>query len=525
MKRNIFIFSFAALFFLAAFIAWNYFAGDFSRSEAQELLKKIVTERRVTLRFGDKSVTASYKQLGVSFEEESFLLAMQANRRFSMASIFSFHPEKRQIFPTVHLDEKTLKKTILDFFPSLKDPEQTAPQFFVTAENQISTPPVDFTKAIQQLAYEARRLQDFDIVIETVADDRFHLPKTDGGKLIEKTVILKAEGDDVSKIEWQIPLKTPGWVAETPRGEIINEEILRSYLETEIAGRLQRPQEHAYIKGLPTGDKAEHIDVSGVARDGISVSIEDNAEKILAALDEGVFEISLDIEKTPSYIFNESGADFGELTLLATGRSNFAGSPEGRVFNIQKGLSEKMNNILIPPGGDFSFNSFLGPVTNRAGWKNALGIFGAALKPVPGGGLCQVSTTVYRAALAAGLPMTERRSHSLYVKYYKEYGEGLDATIFQGGQDLVFKNDTPSYLLMQSYVDGNDAYVKIYGTPDGRRVAIEGPYRTKGMPQTEIERHNYVPRKNEIAWHRRIEKEDGNVVEEQILSRYRTLPN
>ncbi|MBI2453721.1 VanW family protein, partial [Candidatus Peregrinibacteria bacterium] len=146
------------------------------------------------------------------------------------------------------------------------------------------------------------------------------------------------------------------------------------------------------------------------------------------------------------------------------------------------------------------------------------------LKPVPGAGLCQVSTTVYRAILNAGLPIVERRSHSLYVKYYKEYGEGLDATIFQGGQDLIFKNDTPSYLLIQAYDDGDDGYVKIYGTPDGRRASLEGPYRTADIPQEKTEKYGVRPRKNQIFWYRTVTKADGSSREEQIISTYKSLP-
>ncbi|OGJ68880.1 hypothetical protein A3H22_04375 [Candidatus Peribacteria bacterium RIFCSPLOWO2_12_FULL_55_15] len=218
----------------------------------------------------------------------------------------------------------------------------------------------------------------------------------------------------------------------------------------------------------------------------------------------------------------------GSLVLLSSGRSNYAGSPWGREKNIEKAVREHLNNILIPPGATFSFNATLGgPVTQSRGWYEALGIFenGDELRPTPGGGLCQTSTTVYRAILAGGFPVLQRRSHSLYVGYYKKYGVGLDATIFPGSQDLVFTNDTSSYLLMQAATEGKDAIVNIYGVPDGRHVALEGPYFAATVPD-DLLVHGRKLREKEIAWIQHIVRPDGEEQENVILSSYKKgIPN
>ncbi|KKW38159.1 MAG: VanW family protein [Candidatus Peribacteria bacterium GW2011_GWB1_54_5] len=148
---------------------------------------------------------------------------------------------------------------------------------------------------------------------------------------------------------------------------------------------------------------------------------------------------------------------------------------------------------------------------------------GDQLKPAPGGGICQASTTVYRAIVNAGFPVVERRAHSLYVSYYKKYGVGIDATIFPGTQDLTFLNDTEQPLLIQAYDDGYEAVVNFYGTPDGRTVELQGPYFSTNAPEGMLINDRQVM-KNEIVWIQRVNYADGSVKENLILSRYKELP-
>ncbi|OGJ54631.1 hypothetical protein A3D11_01280 [Candidatus Peribacteria bacterium RIFCSPHIGHO2_02_FULL_49_16] len=213
-----------------------------------------------------------------------------------------------------------------------------------------------------------------------------------------------------------------------------------------------------------------------------------------------------------------------ELTLLASGRSNFHGSPYGRIQNIHKAVKEHLHHRVIPAGEEFSFNAILGgPVTLSRGWHEALGIFnsGMELRPTPGGGICQVSTTLYRAILFGGFPVLQRRSHSLYVTYYKKYGVGLDATIFPGSQDLVFLNDTPGNLIIQATVENADEIVvNIYGIPDGRTVALEGPYMSENAPD-DLRVNGRRLTQKEIAWKQQIRYNDGRIEENVILSYYR----
>lgn len=171
---------------------------------------------------------------------------------------------------------------------------------------------------------------------------------------------------------------------------------------------------------------------------------------------------------------NLSGMNnLGITELIAEGVSNFKGSPNNRRHNIATGI-EKFKGLIIPQGATFSFDDNLGPVTAEAGFLPELVIDNGTTLPELGGGLCQVSTTTFRAAMAAGLPITARRNHAYPVSYYSP--QGTDATIYQGSADLKFVNDTPGAILVWPYErDKNTLVYDFYGTKDGRQVTLEKP--------------------------------------------------
>ncbi len=179
------------------------------------------------------------------------------------------------------------------------------------------------------------------------------------------------------------------------------------------------------------------------------------------------------ISKQPSVNLAETN-QLGINELVATGESNFAGSPGNRIHNIQVGAS-KYHGLILKPGEEFSFNKFLGDVDAAHGFLPELVIKREGLVPEFGGGLCQVSSTAFRAAMNAGLPITQRRNHSFAVVYYAP--QGTDATIYPGVVDLKFTNDLQSHLLIATRVEGSKLYYDFYGTQDEREVAFDGPYQ------------------------------------------------
>jgi vancomycin resistance protein YoaR len=139
--------------------------------------------------------------------------------------------------------------------------------------------------------------------------------------------------------------------------------------------------------------------------------------------------------------------------------------------------ARNLNGVVIPPGYDFSFLREIGPITKAAGYLESLIIKGDATVPGIGGGVCQVSTTVFRAAFWAGLPIVERNQHSYRVSYYEQDGTppGLDAAVYDPGVNLRFRNDTGHPVLLQSAVDpvSGTLIYRVYGTRTGRQVRLE----------------------------------------------------
>lgn len=331
------------------------------------------------------------------------------------------------------------------------------------------------------------------------------------------------------QISWQIPLfDHPEWIVVHRNGRNIETSVdpeqLAVYIEKEIKPAI-RPAEHVRIRTLPQENSRASVE-GGIMKDGWNLQSSIAAEFAAKHIAEGLFVITIPIQKEPGAIRNETAMPMNEFALLSRGRSNFAGSAGNRIFNLKKALSEHVHGSLIAPGASFSFVEILdGPVEVSTGWREALGIFlGEELRPTPGGGICQASTTVYRAALLAGLPIEEQRNHSMYVTYYAKHGEGLDATIFPGEQDLVFRNDTSGYILVLARTEGTEAIVEFYGTPDGREVTLDGPYRFHDAPEDfkeELKQQKKVGlARNDIGWRRKITHADGSTMSEVLLSKY-----
>ncbi len=195
--------------------------------------------------------------------------------------------------------------------------------------------------------------------------------------------------------------------------------------------------------------------------------------KILQSLELGQTTLELAIQSTQPQRLLSDLNDLGITELIGRGESKFTGSPANRRHNIRVGTN-KIKGVIIKPGEEFSFNKFLGPVEASAGFLPELVIKGNETIPELGGGLCQVSSTTFRAAMHAGLPITQRRNHSYAVQYYSP--QGTDATIYPGVIDLRFKNDTGNSILIWPYFKDTDILVfDFYGTRDGRQVKLNQP--------------------------------------------------
>jgi len=194
-------------------------------------------------------------------------------------------------------------------------------------------------------------------------------------------------------------------------------------------------------------------------------NLKTNPKKITIILSDQIID--------PEIALSEAN-QFGIKELIAEGKSDFSYSIANRVHNITVAAS-KFNGTLIPKEKEFSFNENVGDISVLTGYQQAYIIKDGKTVLGDGGGVCQVSTTFFRAALNAGLPITERQAHAYRVSYYENDSKpGLDATTFAPSVDLKFINNTPAYILIQTDVntENNILTIKFYGKKDDRKITL-----------------------------------------------------
>ncbi|PIR42893.1 hypothetical protein CO058_00880 [candidate division WWE3 bacterium CG_4_9_14_0_2_um_filter_35_11] len=229
-------------------------------------------------------------------------------------------------------------------------------------------------------------------------------------------------------------------------------------------------------------------------QNGQKLKIEETVDAIKSAINTKTSKIGLVVEVTKP---PENENSFGVKEIVGIGSSKFKGSITGRIKNIELAAS-RVNGVLVAPGEIFSFNDAVGEISSKTGYSTAYIISQGRTVLGDGGGVCQVSTTLFRAALDAGLPIVERNAHSYRVSYYEQdSAPGIDATIYSPSVDLRFKNDTPGYILITSEFSSKDSSLSfsIYGTKDGRVVDMTTPVvlsRTR-PPATIYEEDSSLP--------------------------------
>jgi vancomycin resistance protein YoaR len=187
---------------------------------------------------------------------------------------------------------------------------------------------------------------------------------------------------------------------------------------------------------------------------------------------------SLTVERVTADRTTAEAQDMDIKGLVASYQTFYGGEPN-RIHNVQL-VSHLVDKRVIAPGETFSFNGATGARTEDKGFLEAPVIINGELKTGLGGGVCQVSTTVFNAAYEAGLPIVSRTNHALYISHYPQ---GRDATVNYPDTDLRFTNDTGQWLLLRTWVGSSSLTVALYGTPVHRRVVSEtSPLVVTGPP-------------------------------------------
>ena len=314
----------------------------------------------------------------------------------------------------------------------------------------------------------------------------------------------------------------------------IDENAVRAWLN-EIEAQVYRPPKNARFY---FDDDTRELVLVEPHVNGRSLDVSATLQQFMAQVDTPNRSVPLMLKPIlPTVHANATAQELGITELITQTTTWFYGSTPERKHNIARAAAQFFG-IVIAPGEEFSFNRYLGDVTEEAGFSTGLIILGGRTIEGVGGGVCQVSTTLYQAAFWAGFPITTRLEHGYRVHYYDDgEGPGMDATVFSPLVDFRFVNNTDHYLLLENYY--NEQYealtFKLYSTSTGRRVVKEEPIFENVLPpnpdvwefnpdlaEGEIKQVDWAVEGADVTVVRRVYDANGNLMygTEYFISHY-----
>lgn len=288
-------------------------------------------------------------------------------------------------------------------------------------------------------------------------------------------------------------------------------------------------------------DDTRRLDLMADSKVGREMDLGASITAINDALWRGEHTIPLVInEAQPRVSGTATAEELGITQLLHSESSYFYGSSAERIQNIEAAAA-RYHGVLIAPGETFSMGEAMGDVSLENGFAEALIIYGGRTIKGVGGGVCQVSTTFFRAVFNAGFPVVERYSHAYRVSYYERTAgggvdprlAGLDATVYFPLVDFKFTNDSPYWILMETYMGNGSLTWKFYSTPDGRSVTWDttGPINVVPAPpplfevnpeldKNEMEQKDWAANGADVTVSRTVWKNGAVYFQDQFVTHY-----
>jgi len=473
--------------------------GGKHKAEAQALITNTYTlPSSITITIntstGSKTALLETKNIEAAYQyEESIQKAYDVGRSGNLlkdietVSLLVKKPSKFSIPVTYN---ESLLTHFIDTLPEIIDQEPVYPRFIlkngaITIENGKPGDelPLEYVRsAIMEalVAGHSALTMNTKVVNPVLTESEIQTAIERATVLLPKSIQLTIESKVVQtlKIDKLVTLLKPNGGYDQEKVRLLTDGLTEQY-EKEVTEPVFKFEGNRVVEFSP-GNPGIKID----------------KELLFKGLIYSVSLLEKDDEQT-SYEIPHSKADpkteisdvnnLGITELIGKGTSNFKGSIPSRIHNVSLAAS-RINGVLIPPGKVFSFNESLGDISKYTGYKEAYVIKDGKTVLGDGGGVCQVSTTLFRAVLNAGLPITERRAHAYRVGYYEQgFDPGLDATIYSPTTDFKFTNDTGNYILIQTKVDTKNltAEFSLYGTSDGRKVTLTKPIVTNQIAPEE----------------------------------------
>lgn len=449
--------------------------------EVVDPILKTGSQRNIGFRLGEWEKSYSLKTLGINFSTAETVEVISKFGRGSNA-ISNLGQRLYAIIikahlPAIYQDQLgKLDKSILEI-------EQLVNQAGVDGEVIIDKQKAIIKPAVTGLVLNKNQFEQ--IIRDRLSKLNFNIIELPAQKTLPEftTEMAQAIADQINQsLNLSYILKTRtaeielssqqlwAWVQITQQSDSfrvkLKEEDLRQYLQN-LKNQIDQSAINAIL--VIKNERAIEFVPDQV---GVILDIEQSIELIQRKLLTEHRQIDLPAQYIEPKTTLDETNNLGIKELVAKGESNFSGSPKNRRHNIKVGAN-KFDKVIIRPNEKFSFNKLLGIVDSSTGYLPELVIKGDETTPEFGGGLCQVSTTTFRAALDGGYPIIARQNHSYRVSYYEP--AGTDATVYQPYPDFQFLNDTPHHLLIHTYIEGDNLHFDFYGTATGQKVELEGP--------------------------------------------------
>ena len=318
---------------------------------------------------------------------------------------------------------------------------------------------------------------------------------------------------------------------ETEKDTLLDKDKTYIYLQN-IASAIDQEVTEGLFEFNPS---TKRVTAFKQSREGRKLNIDKTYSDLIDSLiNNQPRNVNLNVEIIKPKILTNDVNTLGIRELIGQGISNFAGSIPNRIYNV--GLTaSKINGVLIAPGDVFSFNGTVGDISATTGFKQAYVIKEGRTVLDDGGGVCQDSTTLFRAVLNAGLPIIKRTAHAYRVGYYEQgFPPGLDATVYYPSVDFQFKNDTKNYILIQAYTSGLTLYVDLYGTSDGRESSLTKPIVTNfipappelrqddpSLPKGTIKQVDWAASGAKVSFNRTVTRDGEQIIKETWNSSYK----
>ncbi len=505
-----------------------------AKSKLEEKIKSF-QEKGVSLAYKNSSYNMSFEEAGISISAKNtisnaFIYGHRNSAIENLKDGINTYGNDINIPLAYEIDENKFSGRIKENLAEIENPPKNF-SYKYEKDKFIPTPAesgmvIGINKLKNDISKNITGLENKIIQIELVRKDpEVNIDKnnqalSEANNLSVKKIVLKYNSSQWKVLKEDFALwigfeakDNPDNKSEKILGIKANEEKIKDYLLSLV------PQINSEPVNAQLEFKKGKIEIFSLSQEGISLDIEKNADEIKKIIfteenykndSETEIEVQLIIEKVQPEITTEGIDNMGITALLAAGESNFAGSPGNRKHNIAVGAA-RFQGVLVGPGDEFSFNKVLGDVGPREGYLPELVIKKGETVPEYGGGLCQVSTTAFRAAVQAGMEITERKNHAYPVKYYNP--QGTDATIYPPHPDLSFKNNTPAYILIQTRIEGNKLFFDFYGSDDGREVKLIGPYTYDKQPDGSMK----------SVWTQQVYDKNGELLfEKKFYSAYKS---